>query len=60
MQNSFRQGGIWSSLLFSFYINECIEEISNMETRCGPSFQKSKIISYADDFVIPAPSAQSL
>ena len=35
LQNSFRQGGIWSSLSFSFYNNECIEEISIMETGCG-------------------------
>ena len=48
------------SLLFGFDINECIEEISNMETGCRVSFQKSSIIGYADGPLILAPSAQGL
>ena len=40
------------SLLFSFYINECTKEISNMQTGCQLSFQKSNMIGYVDDLYL--------
>ena len=55
-----RQGGILSGLLFAFYINQLVNDISNMNVGCTFGILRSNIIAYADDLVILAPSATGL
>ena len=60
VKNGVRQGGIWSSILFNFYINECLDKISSMRQGCQIGYQKANIMCYADDILILAPSASGL
>ena len=58
--NGVRQGVILSPLLFGFYINSVIEEISSMPLGCSIMGYKCNILCYADDIICLAPSAVSL
>ena len=58
--NGTRQGGILSPLIFSFYIDDVISEISNLNEGCSLGGVKTNIICYADDISILAPSASGL
>ena len=58
--NGCRQGGINSPLLFSFYINDMIENIVRTKTGCQLALHNYSIIAYADDLVILGPSQSSL
>jgi len=55
-----RQGGILSPILFNFYINDCLEKVSEMSQGCRLCYQPSNIIGYADDLLLLAPSARGL
>ena len=59
-ENGTRQGGILSPLLFSFYINEMIDEISEMNVGCSLGGVRVNIICYADDICLLAPSRYAL
>ena len=58
--NGVRQGGILSPLLFGFYLNYVIEEISCMPIGCSLNFYKLSVLGYADDLILLAPSAAAL
>ena len=59
-ENGTRQGGIISPILFSYYINQVIEEISNMKVGCSLFGYKTGIICYADDILLLSPSINGL
>ena len=58
--NGTRQGGILSPLIFSYYINEILNEISSMSVGCSLGGNRSNILCYADDMCLLAPSATAL
>ena len=58
--NGVRQGGILSPLLFSFYVNEAMETISDMKVGCSINGYKTNIIGYADDLLCMAPTIEGL
>lgn len=60
IENGVRQGGVLSPFLFSFYINDIIKEIGDMETGCSYGFCKVNIIAYADDLVLLAASQKDM
>ena len=60
VSNGARQGGCLSPLLFSFYINDMILEISGMNTGCSLAGIRTNIICFADDMFLLSPSVQSL
>jgi len=60
IRNGVRQGGILSTLLFSFYINDCIEAVTCLDTGCSIGFQRCNVLAYADDITLIAPSAKGL
>ena len=55
-----RQGSVLSPLLFSFNVNEIIDEISEMNYGCLLTSLKFNILRYADDIALIAPSAYRL
>ena len=55
-----RQGGVLSGLLFSIYINDMVNGVSNMKEGCRIGIHSSNIIAYADDIVLLAPSRKGL
>ena len=55
-----RQGGILSPLLFKLYIDDIINEISNMDVGCKFGVVRLNILAYADDFVLMASSRSAL
>ena len=60
VENGTRQGGINSPILFSFYINDTINAISNMNVGCSLGGIRTNIICYADDVCLLAPTAVAL
>ena len=58
--NGVRQGGILSPLLFSFYVNNLLAEVSKLNEGCSLMGYKTSIICYADDIIFLAPSARGL
>ena len=60
VSNGARQGGCLSPLLFSFYVNDMIREISAMNTGCSLAGIRTNIICFADDMFLLGPTAQSL
>ena len=58
--NGVRQGGVCSALIFSYYINHVLEEISNMPMGCSLFGYKTGIICYADDILLLSPSVRGL
>ena len=58
--NGTRQGGCLSGLLFSFYVNDILEESGNSSIGCFIDFNCVNIICYADDFILLCPSANRL
>ena len=60
IKNGVRQGGVLSPLLFSIYIDDMLNKISESKVGCRLGIQVSNVIAYADDLVIMAPSASGL
>ena len=60
IKNGTRQGGILSATLFNFYINECLDEVSNMNIGCKLSNIKANILAYADDLIFLSPTSKGL
>ena len=60
IQSGVRQGGVLSSIIFNYYINDCLEKVASMEVGCKLNLQKSNIIGYADDIIVLAPSVKGL
>ena len=58
--NGTRQGGILSPYLFSVYINQILDEISNLYEGCSLEGYKTNILCYADDIICLSPSAKGL
>ena len=58
--NGTRQGGLISPLIFSYYINGIIDDVSQMASGCELGGIKTNIICYADDICLLAPSNQAL
>ena len=57
VQRGVRQVSVLSPLLFSFYINEIIDKVSEVNYGCLLTYHKFNILCYADDIVRIAPSA---
>ena len=55
-----RQGGVLSPFLFKFYINDLLNEISQMNEGCIIGIHRINIIAYADDIVLCAASEQQM
>ena len=55
-----RQGGITSTFLFCFHIEEILTDIRNQLYACSFDFTKFNIQAYADDTVVVCPSANGL
>ena len=51
---------VLSALVFSFYVNDIIEEVSNSSIGCFIDFNCVNIVWYADDFILLCPSANGL
>ena len=51
-----RQGGVTSAFLFNIYINDILDEISNLKVGCKIGINKINIFAYADDMILMAPS----
>ena len=49
-----RQGGITSAFLFNIYINDLLDEISNLKVGCKIGINRINIIAYADDMILMA------
>ena len=60
VRNGVRQGGISSGILFNFYLNEVISDITKLPVGCTLNCNKVNILGYADDLVLVAPTAQAL
>ena len=58
--NGVRQGGVLSGFLFNIYINNLLDEITQLNAGCRLGLLQSNIIAYADDIVLLAPSSASL
>ena len=52
--------GISSLILFNFYLNEIASGISRLRAGCTLNCREVKILRYADDLVLVAPTAQAL
>ena len=48
------------SLLFNFYIKECVQEVALQDEGCFVGSSKCNILAYADDIILMAPSANGL
>jgi hypothetical protein len=60
LKNGVRQGGIISPLLFNFYINDILNEISNLSVGCKLNTIRHNVQGYADDLTLLAPSIYGL
>ena len=58
--NGVRQGGILSTFLFSFYIDQILYDISTSYSGCTIFGFKTNIICYADDIICLSPSVKGL
>lgn len=58
--NGARQGGCLSGLLFNFYVNDILTEITDCGVGCSLDFNRVNIVAYADDFILLCPSANGL
>ena len=59
MQHPIQRGAI-SALLFSFYINDMIKKVDQLNIGCSIWYHNFNIISCADDICLIAPSATEL
>ncbi|CAF0738373.1 unnamed protein product [Brachionus calyciflorus] len=55
-----KQGGFLSPYLFNFYINDLIQNCTDLKTGCRLGDFNSSIISYCDDIVLLSPTRSGL
>lgn len=55
-----RQGGLTSPVLFNYYVNGLLEELSSTRVGCHVGGACANNISYADDMVLLSPAAAGL
>lgn len=60
IQDGVRQGGILSPFLFKLYIDDIIQNISEMNEGCTLGMHKVNILAYADDLVLIARSISDM
>ena len=60
LQNSVRQGGVLSPVLFAVYLDGLLEELSESGVGCYWGHLFAGALCYADDLVLLAPCASAL
>ena len=60
LMSGVRQGGVLSLYLFAVYIDDVIEHVKSLNVGCMFRLINARIILYADDILLLAPSICSL
>ena len=60
LENGVRQGGVISPILFNFYIDDVLTEISKMSVGCKLDGRRHNSQAYADDLTLLSPSISGL
>ena len=60
VERGVRQGGVLSPFLFNLYLDNVLNDISNMEVGCSLGMHRVNVIAYADDLFLLAPTIKDL
>ena len=60
MSNGVRHGGVLSPILFTFYLDELLQQLSSLDIGCHVGHHFVGSLCYADDIALLAPSPSAL